>query len=393
MPEVNQQSAPQINGHPPGVIPAAAITQAMAENAEQTDRTGAFPHQNLAWLRQQGLLSLATASHYGGGGASLPALQAVIRAIALAEPSTALIVCMHYLHHLRLRQPANWPASLVRQVSETAVTEGALINSLRVEPELGSPARGGLPQTLARRTATGWVLNGHKLYTTGIEGLHWLAVWARSDDEPPLVGSWLVPKSASGIRIIPSWDHLGMRGTGSHEVILKEVTVPLSYAAAVSPLGHQPPADDRAAALSANANTALLAAIYDGIARAATDWLAGWLQQRIPSGTGKPLATLPRIQEQTGQMESLLLVNSTLLERAAAEGFTTVGAGLAKNTITDNAITVVDLALRLSGNYGLTRRNPLERHYRNVLCGRVHTPQQDSAWLSAGRQRLEAGLP
>ena len=158
-------------------------------------------------------------------------------------------------------------------------------------------------------------------------------------------------------------------------------------------MGHQPPADDRAAALSANANTALLAAIYDGIARAATDWLTGWLQQRIPSGTGKPLATLPRIQEQTGQMESLLLVNSTLLERAAAEGFTTVGAGLAKNTITDNAITVVDLALRLSGNYGLTRRNPLERHYRNVLCGRVHTPQQDSAWLSAGRQRLEAGLP
>lgn len=393
MPDVNQRDAPQITGRSAGVIPAAAITRAMAECAEQTDRTGDFPHQNLAWLRQQGLLSLATASHYGGGGASLPTLQAVIRAIARAEPSTALIVCMHYLHHLRLRQPASWPASLVRQVSETAVTEGALINSLRVEPELGSPARGGLPQTLARRTATGWVLNGHKLYTTGIEGLHWLAVWARSDDEPPLVGSWLVPKSAPGIHIIPNWDHLGMRGTGSHEVILKEVTVPLSYAAAVSPLGHHPPVDDRAAALSANANTALLAAIYDGIARASLDWLTGWLQKRIPSAIGKPLATLPRIQEHTGHMESLLLVNSTLLERAAAEGFTTVEAGLAKNTITDNAITVADLALRVSGNYGLTRRNPLERHYRNVLCGRVHTPQQDSAWLSAGRQRLAADLP
>ena len=113
----------------------------------------------------------------------------------------------------------------------------------------------------------------------------------------------------------------------------------------------------------------------------------------MPSGTGQPLETGPRIQEQTGERESLLVVNSALLERAAAEGFAAVGAGLAKNTITDNAITVVDLALRLSGNYGLTRRNPLERHYRNVLCGRVHSPQQHSAWLRAGRQRLEAGLP
>ena len=393
MPDVTQQSVQPVNGRFTDGIPAAAITRAMAGSAEHTDRTGDFPHQNLAWLRQQGLLALPVARQYGGGGATLPALQEVIGAISRAEPSTALIVCMHYLHHLRLRQPASWSDSLVRQVSETAVAEGALINSLRVEPELGSPARGGLPQTLARRTATGWVLNGHKLYTTGIEGLHWLAVWARSDDETPLVGSWLVPKSSPGISIIPSWDHLGMRGTGSHEVILKEVTVPLSYAAAVSPFGESPPADDQSALRSANANTALLAAIYDGIARSALDWLAGWLQTRIPSGTGQPLATLPRIQEHTGQMESLLLVNSTLLERAAAERFTTVEAGLAKATITDNAITVVDMALRLSGNYGLTRRNPLERHYRNVLCGRVHTPQQDSAWLSAGRHRLGTGLP
>jgi alkylation response protein AidB-like acyl-CoA dehydrogenase len=33
----------------------------------------------------------------------------------------------------------------------------------------------------------------------------------------------------------------------------------------------------------------------------------------------------------------------------------------------------VNLALELTGNHGLSRQNPLERHYRNVLCGRVHT--------------------
>mgnify|MGYP004709996709 CR=1 FL=1 len=368
----------------------ADIRQKMAESAQQIDQSGDFPHQNLAWLRQNKLLSLATAQQYGGNGASLATLQQVIAAIAGGEPSTALITCMHYLHHLRLRQPNRWPTELLRRVSESAVSEGALINSLRVEPELGSPARGGLPQTVARRTATGWVLNGHKLYTTGLEGLHWLAVWARSDDQTPLVGSWLVPKTAPGISIIHSWDHLGMRGTGSHEVILKDVTVPLNYAADVTPYTDTVAPDNEALTRFANANTALLAAIYDSIAHSAIDWLSGWLQQRIPSGLGKPLASLPRVQEQFGQIEALLLTNRSLLDLAAREVFSQSEAGLAKATITDNAIAAVDLALQLSGNHGLTRQNPLERHYRNVLCGRVHTPQRDSAWLFAGRQRLTA---
>lgn len=383
MRQAEQSAAPW----PPASL-LADIRHRMAETAQQYDQQGAFPHQNLSWLQQHKLLALATGQSYGGSGASLDTLQQVISAIAGGEPSTALITCMHYLHHLRLRQPNRWPTELIRRVSETAVSEGALINSLRVEPEMGSPARGGLPQTIARRTATGWVLNGHKLYTTGIEGLHWLVVWARSDDQVPLVGSWLVPKSAPGISIIPSWDHIGMRGTGSHEVIFKNVTVPLNYAADVTPVNATTHTDTASQTAFANANTALLAAIYDAIARAAADWLTGWLQLRTPSGLGKPLASLPRVQEQAGQIESLLLINSTLLNQAAAEAFSYSQAGLAKATITDNAIRVVDLALQLSGNYGLTRSNPLERHYRNVLCGRVHTPQRDSAWLYAGQQRL-----
>ena len=41
-------------------------------------------------------------------------------------------------------------------------------------------------------------------------------------------------------------------------------------------------------------------------------------------------------------------------------------------------------AVALVGNNGLTRRNPLERHLRDVLCSRVHTPQDDSIVAAAG---------
>jgi len=55
---------------------------------------------------------------------------------------------------------------------------------------------------------------------------------------------------------------------------------------------------------------------------------------------------------------------------------------------TQNAIEVVQAALQMSSNHGLARKNPLERHLRDVLCGRVHTPQEDSAHIAAGRRAL-----
>jgi alkylation response protein AidB-like acyl-CoA dehydrogenase len=48
----------------------------------------------------------------------------------------------------------------------------------------------------------------------------------------------------------------------------------------------------------------------------------------------------------------------------------------------------VTQAVELVGNNALTRKNPLERHYRDILCARVHTPQDDSVLLEAGRIAL-----
>jgi alkylation response protein AidB-like acyl-CoA dehydrogenase len=361
----------------------------MAERAAELDRSGEFPRHNLDLLHREGFLSLATPRRYGGAQADLPQLQEAISAIAWGEPATALIVCMQYLHHLRLAENENWSEPLRQRVFHDAVERGGLINSLRVEPELGSPARGGLPQTVATRRAEGWQINGHKIYTTGIEGLSWLAIWGRSDDAPPLVGTWLVPRDSEGITVVNSWDHAGMRATGSHEVVLNNVRVAAEHAVDVWPADAPPAPDAEQFRLFANRHTALLAAIYDSIARAARDWLLGWLRSRIPGSLGQPLSQLPRVQEKVGQIDSVLLTNRCLLQRAAALGFTAAEANLAKVTITDNAISAVDLALELTGNHGLSRRHPLERHYRNVLCGRVHTPQNDSAWQAAGKQAFQ----
>ncbi|MGR6735923.1 acyl-CoA dehydrogenase family protein [Pseudomonas chlororaphis] len=358
------------------------IGQQLGATAHLYDESGAFPRDNFALLHQHGLLALTVPKHLGGGGASLAQARKVISAVAKGEPSTALILVMQYLQHSRLQDSQSWPEALRLRVAGDAVRDGALINALRVEPDLGTPARGGLPATIARRTAAGWRISGRKIYSTGSHGLSWFSVWARSTDEDPLVGAWLVHKDTPGIRIVEDWDHLGMRATCSHEVLFDNVLVPLDHAVSVSPWSAPQPELDGEGFLWM---AVLLSAVYDGIAQAARDWLVGWLETRKPSNLGAALATLPRFQETVGHIDTLLFANRSLLD-AAAEGHTPASnAAQLKYLVTGNAIRAVELAIEASGNPGLSRHSPLQRHYRDVLCGRVHTPQNDAVLQGVGK--------
>ncbi|WP_037045071.1 acyl-CoA dehydrogenase family protein, partial [Pseudomonas sp. BAY1663] len=261
----------------------AGLTERFAAGAEALDRSGEFPRENFAELQRLGLLALTVPERFGGAGAGLDEARRVISAVARGEPSTALILVMQYLQHARMQANPRWPESWKRRLALDAVESGALINALRVEPELGTPARGGLPATLARRSADGWRLSGRKIYSTGSHGLTWYLVWARSDDADPLVGAWLVHRDSPGIRINEDWDHLGMRATCSHEVVFEDVPLAFDQAVSVSPWS-APQAEFDAQGLLWMA--VLIASVYDGVAQAARDWLVDWLQRRQPANLG-----------------------------------------------------------------------------------------------------------
>ncbi|MDO7902317.1 acyl-CoA dehydrogenase family protein [Pseudomonas sp. K1(2024)] len=363
----------------------AELTQALAANAERYDRSARFPEDNIALLQRHGLLALTVPRILGGAGADLACARRVISAVAQGDPATALILVMQYLQHARLQDDRRWPRHLRERVAREAVQQGALINALRVEPELGTPARGGLPATVARRTAEGWRLNGRKIYSTGSHGLSWLLVWARSDDADPLVGGFLVHRDSPGITILDDWDHLGMRATCSHQVRFDEVLIPLDHAVSVSPASAPKTELDGQGLLWM---AVLLPTVYDGVARAARDWLANFFTQRIPSHLGAPLASLPRFQDVLGRIDTLLFASHTLLESAAAGQVDQAHAGQLKHLVSSNAIKAVELAIEAAGNPGLSRRNALERHYRDVLCSRIHTPQDDTVFGQVGRAAL-----
>lgn len=386
-------SAARPQSHAPSARDAAAIARALvpqfAARAPEHDRDGSFPFQNFRDLFDAGLLGLAVPTPLGGGGATPGEAAAVINAIGEADPSTALVLAMHYIQHLVMAGGERYPPHLARKLGRDSVEGIALINALRVEPDLGSPSRGGLPATLAKRTATGWRLSGRKLYSTGSPILKWLLVWVRTDEPEVRVGPLLVPADRPGIRIEETWDHLGLRASGSHDVVFEDVLVPLDHEVDL-----RRPADWQAVdPFHLAIHGLFIAAIYDGVARAAQRWLKEFLSKRVPSNLGASLATLPRVQEAVGEGEIKLVLNRRLIESFAAD----IDAGVAldagegavlKLAVTNNAVAIVEGALALAGNHGLTRANPLERHYRDVLCGRVHTPQDDSIRLAAGRLAL-----
>ena len=380
---------PELDATPVPFDCARVLACEFAARAAQHDREGSFPHQNFKELSESGLLALTVPTALGGHGAGARDTARILGIFGKADPSTALVLSMHYIQHLVMARSTRWPGRLSRKLAQEAIEGVALINALRVEPELGSPARGGLPATIARRTATGWRLTGRKIYSTGAPILKWYAVWAKTDEVETRVGLFLVPAGLPGTRIEESWNHLGLRASGSHDVIFEDVTFPLDHEIDVRKPGDWDVPDFTQSTVQG----IFIAAIYDGVARAARDWLVKFLRERVPANLGAPLAAVPRMQEALGAIEARLAANARLIDSFARDFddgllLDATESQIIKLTVTNNAVAAVEDALALTGNHGLSRTNPLERHYRDVLCGRVHTPQDDSTKVSAGRLAL-----
>ncbi|GAA2395465.1 acyl-CoA dehydrogenase family protein [Dactylosporangium salmoneum] len=366
----------------------SAITAELAGRAAEHDRDASFPHEGIALLHQHGLLTATVAARYGGAGAGLGRTVEILTALGAGDPAVALVAAMTLFTHAGQALAPTWPAPRYRQLLAESAAAPTLVNALRVEPELGTPARGGLPATVARRVVGGWSLSGHKIFSTGAEALAWMLVWARTDEDEPRTGFFLVRGGSPGVRIERTWDHLGLRASRSDDVVLTDVHVPIDATLELS----APVSDARGADLFAW-NCLGLTALYLGVAHAARDFLVRFLLERVPTSLGRPLATLPRFQAAVGEIEARLSAAEVLLKALAAgvdagDPESARRAPIGKLLGARAAIESVQEAVALIGNNALNRRNPLERHLRDVLCARIHTPQDDTILTATGKAAL-----
>ncbi len=382
----------------PDLSPAAlaAVTDEVGATAAQYDRTADIPWAGLQAAHRAGLLTATVGTRYGGPGLGQRAVARILTALGEGDPSVALIAANSLMSHAAQDAHPHWPAAYYEDLLRRSHEAPALVNAIRAEPELGAPARGGLPATTATRRPDGWVVDGHKAYATGGAALAYHVVWATAvepdgDPERPRVGHVIVPADRPGITWLETWDHLGLRASNTHDVVYDGVTVPLGAFVEI-PRGADGVYRDPAAV--AGPASFGHPALYVGVARAARRAFADYARNRVPAALGHPIAQTDRIRSVAGEIDLLVVQAETLLHGAllrveAGEESILPELSAVKVAIARSVIAAAQTAVAALGNPGLSRHHPLERHLRDVLCIRVHPPQEDTVLLAGGRRVLD----
>jgi acyl-CoA dehydrogenase len=379
--------APLRPGDDAFVALAAEVGAGCALHAAQHDQDNTFVAENYDALRAAGYMRLAVPTELGGLGASMRQVCYAQAELAKHCGSTALAINMHVYNTMvvtyRYRHGTPTADGLLRRVA----TEGAVLMT-------SGGSDGIWPSATATRVDGGYRVTGRKVFCSQAPAADLLSTAAVYEDpgEGMTVLGVTVPMTSEGVRIIETWDTMGMRGTSSHDVQLTEVFVPDQAIAVRRPWG-KVDASLRSALIHITPTTS---AVYLGIAMGARDEALRTIAQR-KSGRGDAMANDPLAQRHVGLMDYRLKTAWWSVMGALDElgddyqiGEREVGlVQLARRDAMSAAQEVVDTAMETLGGSSYFRRSPLERAYRDVRAGRFHPFAPEKVLLYAGRQALE----
>jgi acyl-CoA dehydrogenase len=236
------------------------------------------------------------------------------------------------------------------------------------------------PTTTATEVEGGYRLDGRKTFCTQapVAGVVSTSATLGPPGPDAVVLHTGVPLTAPGVRIVETWDTLGMRGTASHDLVFDGVFVP---AGAIT--GRRPYGALAGPLLAAAVHFApVIASVYLGIARGAC---------ARATRTADDSAV-----RQVGEMHARLRVARWALRAAVDEAGEDLAADdatlLALMTVKRHAVlearAVVDIALEVAGGRSFFRTSPLERAYRDVRAGPFHPIPPEATVELAGRLAL-----
>ncbi len=345
-----------------------------SDRAREHDEAGSFPFENFAELKKINYPALAVPKEYGGLGISLYEMLKMQETIAQYDGSTALSIGWHMGITKHTGETNAWDKATYEAFAKDVLEKGALLNNAATEPATGSPTRGGRPETVAKETEDGWIINGRKSFTTLAPILDYISVSA-SIDGTEKVGSFLVRRELNGVKVEETWDSIAMKATGSHDLVLENVKLNKQDL-----LMYITPGDKGAQGWMLH-----IPACYLGIAKAAQKYAIDFATSYSPSSIKGTISEIPAVRQKIGEMELRVLESSTFLYSIAQkwdesdhETRNTMKAelGAVKLSVVNKALEIVDLAMRIVGARSLSAKCPLQRYYRDVRAG-LHNPPMD----------------
>jgi acyl-CoA dehydrogenase len=358
---------------------ARGLAADFATRASEHDANDSFVAENYQALRDAKLFSAPVPAELGGGGAGFGTHCEIIRAIARGCGSTALSYSMH--SHLlqgliwRWRHGATPPAEpLLRKI---AAEELILVSSGGSDWLEGSG-------TLTKKNGS-YTFNARKIFGSGSPSGDLLLTTGVYDDPEigPTVLHFGVNMHAPEVKVLDNWRTMGMRGTGSNDIVIEGVEVQDAAVSVRRPKGKWHRFFDVVSPIV----WPLVTAAYLGVAESARELALAQVQKKRDD---------PIVQNLIGEMDTELLNARAMWEQLVAIGASEYPPGLAlsdeiykrKTILSRSAVRSVYLAMEVTGGGSFFRSVGLERAFRDIQGVRFHPMHERRQYQFSGRVAL-----
>lgn len=387
-----------------------AIAQEVADNfmaprAEEYDRTGEFPLDNIAELGRSGLMGLLVPPEYGGLGGTVTQFSKVAEILATACPSTSMIWGMHTNQYVNLVEYGT-------EKQKAAILPGIARGEILAASGTTEPGTGGnffYCNSAAVKTREGWKFTATKPVSTSAPYADYCFCITRADPESPgaHLSFFMVPCKVDGVTQIGEWNTVGLRATQSSG--LQFTDVPLNDLHLIGKEG----------GFGIVALTTMLpigmcgfAACWLGAAQASLDFAVEHVQRRthhfsMPGDErGHTVGSYESVQRQIAEANILLdQARSFLYDVARSideakpsasqpmpldQAMPIAGTALALRVASgESAVKITTTALRVAGAQGYRREYlSIERYHRDALAAQVMAPAPDMVKVFLGKLRL-----
>jgi acyl-CoA dehydrogenase len=354
---------------------AREIGDDFAARAARHDREGVFVAENYADLKERRLFSAGIPAELGGGGATHAEVCAIVRELGHHCGSTGLSfamhshpVCVNVFKHLRGDEKAT--AALGKIAAGELVIAGTGANDWLASNGEAIEVEGGFR------------VNAHKRFVSGGPGADLFVTSAVFDgDDGPEVLHFAIPMKSDGVEIQDNWDTLGMRGTGSNDILMQDVFVPAAAVVARRPVGTWHPMWDVIVPIALPIIVACYVGLAESAARLAIDSASGNSNHAVAVGkmqselaTAKlVLEDMVRIVDNYAFNPDLAITSDILMRKAIAAR---------------SVKAAVETASEIVGGAGFFRNHPMERIVRDVRAFHFHPLPERIQQTFSGRIAL-----
>jgi alkylation response protein AidB-like acyl-CoA dehydrogenase len=330
------------------------------------DRQDIFPRDVHDKLAELGLTGLTVSEDYGGSGRNVVSMIIVIEELCARSMSVGCAyiqsACYAGLNIAEVGSEAQ-----KRELLPRVAGQGLMFAYGFSEPDVGADIAS--VRTSAVRDGDNVVINGAKRFCSGAEIADYIYAIVRSGDPDARYQNLsliLIPTDAPGLTFTAQ-DTLGLKGGGTFDVSLDNVTVP-----AANIVGGEDGWNNGWAKLvgpGLDIEKIEVAAMALGIARAAVDDAWVYAQERVQFG--KPICAIQSIRHMLAdaktKLEACRLMTYTAAKMVEEHRPATVETSMAKLFVCDTARDIVLECQQIMGAYGYVGDFDMERYVRDIL--------------------------